>query len=351
MWNELTSVKRHKSEKDESIVVSIFLAESDDDSISLQISKEKATVKAGGKVKTDIEESLTLNGLEADQLVAIKSLLDDWLDSHSKSAFTETFTDIDGEFETEEPANSRGRLSSTHHRNPQESTQSFNAFNITVGKSSVAFQFEADDEYEGLKIPSAEEFNLGLPSDFRNVVTLNAILFDFFDKRYSGDTGALDIDQPVEVETGTVERIEKIFDRFSEITLQLRDRQRDREPLRMDDEYDVQYLLNALLRLHFDDVRDEEYLRRHANKNPRIDFLLEDEKVGIEVKRPSVNHPPDKIRTGLAEDKEQYRSDARCNTLLCFIYDPDKQITNPAEFEKAVTESTKNLTTRVTITQ
>jgi hypothetical protein len=59
---------------------------------------------------------------------------------------------------------------------------------------------------------------------------------------------------------------------------------------------------------------------------------------------------PKRIRSDLAEDKEQYRKDSNIGTLLCFIYDPEYQIKNPVEFETDLSESPSNLTTRVTIT-
>lgn len=64
----------------------------------------------------------------------------------------------------------------------------------------------------------------------------------------------------------------------------------NRETLKIEDEYDVQDLLHALLLLYFDDVRAEDY----AGKSSRMDFLLKNERVVIEVK---------KTRLGLA-DKE-----------------------------------------------
>ncbi len=70
----------------------------------------------------------------------------------------------------------------------------------------------------------------------------------------------------------------------------MRCRYENRETLKIEDEYDVQDLLHALLLLYFDDVRAEDY----AGKSSRMDFLLKNERVVIEVK---------KTRLGLA-DKE-----------------------------------------------
>lgn len=52
--------------------------------------------------------------------------------------------------------------------------------------------------------------------------------------------------------------IEKICHRFHLFARQLRSRRNCRPTLDIEDEYDVQYLLHAILMLHFDDIRSEE---------------------------------------------------------------------------------------------
>ncbi len=48
-------------------------------------------------------------------------------------------------------------------------------------------------------------------------------------------------------------------------------------------EYDVQDLLYAILKLEFDDVRPEEYTPSYAGSNSRMDFLLKKEQIVIEL--------------------------------------------------------------------
>ena len=64
-----------------------------------------------------------------------------------------------------------------------------------------------------------------------------------------------------EISTGinAIENIERLARRFSFVVRELsRRRYADRTPLTIDDEYDVQYLFQSLLRIYFDDVRSEE---------------------------------------------------------------------------------------------
>jgi len=68
--------------------------------------------------------------------------------------------------------------------------------------------------------------------------------------------------------------IETICNRFHLVARQMRARHDNRETLHVADEYDVQDLLHALLRLYFEDIRPEEYTPSYAGGSSRMDFLL-----------------------------------------------------------------------------
>jgi hypothetical protein len=70
--------------------------------------------------------------------------------------------------------------------------------------------------------------------------------------------------------------IELLCSRFHEVAKQLRIRYDGRYTLKVDDEYDVQDLMHALLRIFFDDVRPEEWTPSYAGKGARMDFSLPD---------------------------------------------------------------------------
>lgn len=86
--------------------------------------------------------------------------------------------------------------------------------------------------------------------------------------------------QPEPVET----RLARLFRRFHVVQQQLRTRHDRRSTLRIKDEYDVQDLLHALLRLEFDDVRGEEWTPSYAGGSSRMDFLLPEHDLVIEAK-------------------------------------------------------------------
>jgi DpnII restriction endonuclease len=78
--------------------------------------------------------------------------------------------------------------------------------------------------------------------------------------------------------------IERLLRRFYRVARQLRARHGERQTLEVNDEYDVQDLLAALLHLRFDDIRAEEWVPSYAGKASRMDFLLKSEQVVIETK-------------------------------------------------------------------
>jgi hypothetical protein len=79
--------------------------------------------------------------------------------------------------------------------------------------------------------------------------------------------------------------IVKLINSFHIIARQLINRYDKRDSLIINDEYDVQDLLNSLLHIEFDDVRPEEYTPSYAGSSTRMDFLLKNEKIVIEVKK------------------------------------------------------------------
>lgn len=91
--------------------------------------------------------------------------------------------------------------------------------------------------------------------------------------------------EPVEnAGSGSVTLLTGLLRRFHRVVRQLRDRHDNRATLPIQDEYDVQDLLHAILRGLSDDVRAEEYTPSYAGGASRVDFLLKDEHAAVEVK-------------------------------------------------------------------
>lgn len=145
------------------------------------------------------------------------------------------------------------------------------------------------------------------------------------------------------------DKIIQLCERFPQVAEQLTERYGEKEPLRMADEHDVQDLFHALLKIDFDDIRAEEHSPSHAGSGSRVDFVLKDEDIGIEIKYAKEHTQEKRLKKQLAEDKEQYGQHPNCDELICFIYDPEQMLNNPTGFEKDMTGRTHDLDTTVII--
>ena len=125
-----------------------------------------------------------------------------------------------------------------------------------------------------------------------------------------------------------IEALQRVFSKFHLIARELRRRHDNRDTLDVNDEYDVQDLLSALLVLYFDDIRPEEWTPSYAGQSARMDFLLKKEKIVVEVKMTRQGLADKEIGNQLIVDIERYKEHSDCSTLVCFIYNPDGRITN-----------------------
>ena len=150
-------------------------------------------------------------------------------------------------------------------------------------------------------------------------------------------------------ERDALELVEHICRRFPRYVWQLSERHAGRSALVIDDEYDVQDHLHALLRLHFDDVREEEWAPSYGGSRTRMDFLLKRERMVVETKMTRDRLDQAKVVDELVIDKAHYRQHPDCKTLVCFVYDPDHRLANPDALESDVSGNENGLTTRVIV--
>ncbi|RQO65368.1 hypothetical protein DBR43_30525 [Pedobacter sp. KBW06] len=124
-----------------------------------------------------------------------------------------------------------------------------------------------------------------------------------------------------------------MIDKFHVVATQLKNRHDTRGTIVINDEYDVQDLMNALLRMNFEDVRKEEYTPSYAGSSTRVDFLLKREKIVIEVKKTRASMKDKDIGNQLILDIAHYGSHPDCKKLICFVYDPENLVGNPRGLE------------------
>lgn len=132
--------------------------------------------------------------------------------------------------------------------------------------------------------------------------------------------------------------IRVICERFTIMANSLTKRHDNRDTITMTDEYDVQDLMGALLKLHFTDVRPEEWTPSYAGNASRMDFLLKPEQVVVEAKMTRKSLGQKEIVEELAIDILRYQSHQDCRMLMCFVYDPAGKCTNPTALENDLTK-------------
>ncbi|MEW2356217.1 hypothetical protein [Spirillospora sp. NPDC029432] len=145
--------------------------------------------------------------------------------------------------------------------------------------------------------------------------------------------------------------IEQLCRNFPEFLEPLQDRPRERPSFIVEDEYDVQDALHALLRIFFDDVRPEDFVPEYGGAKSRVDFLLKAERIVIEVKMTRKGLAAKEIGEQLITDIARYKSHPDCGALVAFVYDPDRKIKNRRALESDLTRRHDGLSVYVYIVQ
>lgn len=123
--------------------------------------------------------------------------------------------------------------------------------------------------------------------------------------------------------------------RFRYVERALCNRHGSRTTIQIVDEYDAQDLYRALLRVFFDDVRDEVWTPSYAGSaGSRIDLVLPDFALAIELKyaRPSMSDKD--VGDQLIIDRDRYKRETSIQHLLCLVFDHNGQLHNPRGLEK-----------------
>lgn len=156
------------------------------------------------------------------------------------------------------------------------------------------------------------------------------------------------------VESGSDQRklldaLDELVFRFHAVAVQLRSRHAERPTLDVNDEYDVQDLMHALLRLHFNDVRPEEWVPSYAGSASRTDFLLPEIDTVIEIKKTRSGLNAKSVGEQLIIDIAKYKKHPQCRRLVCFVYDPEGRVANPAGIESDLNTGDHGIEVRVSI--
>lgn len=121
--------------------------------------------------------------------------------------------------------------------------------------------------------------------------------------------------------------------RFLYVERALKLRHGGQPTLEVNNEHDAQDLLRSLLVLFFDDVRDEDYGQIHAGAGSRIDFMLPQFALAVELKYTRESLRAKELGEELMTDRERYKARGDIRHLVCLVFDHKGLIKNPRGIE------------------
>jgi hypothetical protein len=119
--------------------------------------------------------------------------------------------------------------------------------------------------------------------------------------------------------------------RLSQVIPALSVRRENRPSLEVKDEYDLQDLAFAMLKLFVDDVRKEESMPSFAGAvRPRVDVFLAEHRAFVEFKMTRTGLKDKQLTEELVQDCALYAKHPGCDLLYIVVYDPQRLLMNPA---------------------
>jgi hypothetical protein len=143
-------------------------------------------------------------------------------------------------------------------------------------------------------------------------------------------------------------QLESLLRRLPQVVRQLRWRQTERPPLRVEEERDLEDVVRAFLPLLFDDVRLEKRTPRYA-PGSRTDFLLSAESIVLAVKLAGTDARASEIAGEVREDAAYYAGRMGWHSLMVLVYDPEGMLREPAALERAWSSQEGELAVRCII--
>lgn len=146
-----------------------------------------------------------------------------------------------------------------------------------------------------------------------------------------------------------LDALRKVCLRFHAVARQLRLRKDYRTTLEVEDDYDLQDLLCALLKLEFDEVGTDEWSPPYTGGSTRTTFLLNKDRLAVVAKKTRSGLTTKELAEQVAADARHYASRESCTHLFCFIYDPEGRIGNPMRTETDLTSVSDRYTVDVLV--
>jgi REase_DpnII-MboI len=139
------------------------------------------------------------------------------------------------------------------------------------------------------------------------------------------------------------EVIRDALNNFSNAIRKISSNRRKGHPeFKIEDEYDVQDILYVILKTIFPNLKDEDAIPKVGAKSTKIDLIIREERILIEVKMMKENDGNEThFIEQLKADFESYYQCKWLRKLFCFVYDPYKRTRDTSNFNDLNGERTK----------
>lgn len=151
------------------------------------------------------------------------------------------------------------------------------------------------------------------------------------------------------VHLDAVKTVIAVGERFRLVERELGRRHGKRPTIEINDEYDAQDLFRSLLKLFFEDVRPEDYSPTNSGASTRIDFVLPEFGLAVELKYARDSLTTAKLGEELVIDRARYAARGEIKHLVCLVFDHDGKISNPRGVEGDVSREASQQEFAVTV--
>ncbi len=130
-----------------------------------------------------------------------------------------------------------------------------------------------------------------------------------------------------------VQVVLQVAERTRRVWVELQKRYDGRDTLSLKDEYDAQDLMRSLLKIFFDDIREENPSPKRAGAASRLDFFLPKVELAVELKYSRASMTTKSLGEELVIDRERYAAHGKFSHLIFIVFDDLNVIRNPRGIE------------------
>ena len=137
-----------------------------------------------------------------------------------------------------------------------------------------------------------------------------------------------------------VQVVLELGQRFLYVERELKTRHGGRQTILISDEYDAQDLMRSMLAIFFEDVRPEDVVPTKAGASSRVDFVLPDFELAVELKFARDSMSAKSLGEELIVDRERYAANTKVRHLICLVFDHEGRLRNPRGLEGDLSRET-----------